>query len=76
MSSRSYDDILKQVQQLSQEEQQRLIQELLSEISPAEPSKGKTLGECMEQRGLLGIASGPRDLSTNPKHMEGFGEDT
>ena len=25
-------------------------------------------------RGLVGSLSGPGDLSTNPKHMEGFGE--
>ena len=74
MSSQPFDNILKQVQDLSDSDKQKLIQELLSQ-SPVTPPNGKTLGDCMEQRGLIGMASGPPDLSTNPKHMEGFGED-
>ena len=74
MSSQQYDDLLKQVLLLPRQEQQRLIQALLNQTPPP-PSNGKTLGDCMEERGLFGIASGPPDLSSNPKYMEGFGED-
>lgn len=74
MPSQAFDDILKQARDLSESDKQRLIQALLSQ-SPTAPANGKTLGQCMEERGVIGVASGPRDLSTNPKHMEGFGED-
>lgn len=34
----------------------------------------KTLFEVLSERGILGCFDGPTDLSTNRKHMEGFGE--
>jgi hypothetical protein len=34
----------------------------------------RTLLEVLSERGILGCFDGPTDLSTNPKHMEGFGE--
>jgi hypothetical protein len=34
----------------------------------------KTLYDVLSERGILGCFDGPTDLSTNPKHMEGFGE--
>jgi predicted DNA-binding antitoxin AbrB/MazE fold protein len=34
-----------------------------------------TLFELLDEAGLIGcIKDGPTDLSTNPKHMEGFGK--
>jgi hypothetical protein len=36
--------------------------------------RDKTLFEVLSERGILGCFDGPTDLSTNPKHMEGFGE--
>jgi len=36
--------------------------------------RSKTLFEVLTERGILGCFDGPTDLSTNPKHMEGFGE--
>jgi predicted DNA-binding antitoxin AbrB/MazE fold protein len=37
---------------------------------------GMNLHEALVATGLLGVVDGePSDLSTNPKHMEGFGED-
>ena len=33
-----------------------------------------TLYDVLLERGMLGCFDGPSDLSTNPKHMEGFGE--
>jgi hypothetical protein len=35
---------------------------------------GKSLFDVLTERGILGCFDGPTDLSTNPKHMEGFGE--
>lgn len=75
MSSRPYDDVLKKAQQLPAEERQRLIRELACEAPREKTEEETTLGERMEARGLLGIAEGPADLSTNPKYMEGFGSD-
>jgi hypothetical protein len=75
MSSRPYDDVLKKAQQLPADEQQRLVRELSRNAPRQEDGEGTTLGERLEARGLLGIAYGPADLSTNPKHMEGFGSD-
>ncbi len=37
-------------------------------------SQGRTLFDVLSERGILGCFDGPTDLSTNPKHMEGFGE--
>jgi hypothetical protein len=37
-------------------------------------SRAKTLYDVLSERGILGCFDGPTDLSTNPKHMEGFGE--
>lgn len=34
----------------------------------------RTLFDVLTERGVLGCYDGPTDLSTNPKHMEGFGE--
>jgi hypothetical protein len=34
----------------------------------------KTLYDVLSERGMMGCFDGPTDLSTNPKHMEGFGE--
>jgi len=39
------------------------------------PSSGTSLADRLRESGLIGsIQDGPGDLSTNPKHMEGFGE--
>lgn len=39
-----------------------------------EPLQTKSLYDVLLERGILGGFDGPTDLSTNPKHMEGFGE--
>jgi hypothetical protein len=36
--------------------------------------RDRTLYDVLSERGILGCFDGPTDLSTNPKHMEGFGE--
>jgi len=38
------------------------------------PDNERSLFDALTQRGILGCFDGPIDLSTNPKHMEGFGE--
>lgn len=75
MASEPFDDILRRAQKLSADEREKLIKELSRYAFGEKNENGKTLGECMQARGLLGIARGPADLSTNPDHMEGFGDD-
>ena len=58
---------------------QELLAEALSEYGvPATPATSQsedTLFDRLSQSGLLGcLSGGPTDLSTNPDHMEGFGE--
>lgn len=56
-----------------------VLDELLSSISlpPTEVEQSgegaKSLLEALEAIGAIGCFDGPSDLSTNPKHMEGFG---
>ena len=38
------------------------------------PREGRSLLDAMKEHGMVGTMQGPKDLSTNPKHMEGFGE--
>jgi hypothetical protein len=77
MSSNLYDDILRRAQQLSPEERRKLIDELSSEAETTRGTgDGRTLFDALNARGLIAfMTDGPRDLSTNPEHMEGFGED-
>jgi hypothetical protein len=42
--------------------------------SNGERTPEKSLYDILSERGILGCFDGPTDLSTNPKHMEGFGE--
>jgi hypothetical protein len=59
---------------------QELLGEALSDFCPPGLGVGngqdaETLLERLSQSGLLGcLSGGPADLSTNPEHMEGFGE--
>ena len=62
------------------EETGRDPSELLDEFfatlkQPKRPVRGdRSLFDVLNDRGLIGVMEGPGDLSTNPKHMEGFGE--
>lgn len=55
-----------------------LLEELFSRLprlAPNRPGKAnKSLYETLHARGMVGSFEGPTDLSTNPEHMEGFGE--
>ena len=64
------------------EETGRPWSELLKEVFAKIPlprsseTKGRTLYDALNDRGIIGsITDAPSDLSTNPKHMEGFGTD-
>jgi hypothetical protein len=78
MSTNAFDDILNRARkELTPDEQQKLINELADITSSPNGGKvGRTLYDALKDRGLIGFMSdGPDDLSTNPKHMEGFGKD-
>ncbi len=77
MATRPYDDILKKArEELSEVEQFRLAEELKATMTTKDDRNSrKTLYDALNERGIIGsIDDGPSDLSTNPKHMEGFGD--
>ena len=54
-----------------------LLDELFSKLprSKLEGNPKRTLYEALVERGMIGVLDdGPGDLSSNPKHMEGFRE--
>jgi hypothetical protein len=51
-----------------------LASQPLRDIDPNGDAREKSLYDVLTERGILGCFDGPTDLSTNPKHMEGFGE--
>jgi hypothetical protein len=46
----------------------------IAAITEANGFRERTLFDVLTERGILGCYDGPTDLSTNLKHMEGFGE--
>jgi hypothetical protein len=58
----------------------RPVEELLDELVAStprprrQPREGRSLLDAMREHGMVGAMQGPGDLSTNPEHMEGFGE--
>ena len=77
MPTEPYDEILKRAHdELTEEERKRLAKALAGSGDNAKAGKPaeRTLYDALNQRGLIGTFDGPGDLSTNPKHMEGFGE--
>jgi len=55
-----------------------LLEEVIAKIPTPRPTENKerSLYDALNERGLIGsITDAPADLSTNPKHMEGFGTD-
>ena len=52
------------------------LDEYLNGHLPPRTEDGETLYDIATRRGAIGmIKGGPSDMSTNPKYMEGFGED-
>jgi hypothetical protein len=87
VSHREFNHLLSSLNALSPEQLAALRRELDSKLasSPA-PTRAKqailseeTAFDRLERAGLIGCLNGmpgtPTDLSTNPKHMEGFGHD-
>ncbi len=85
MSQREFNHLLSSLNALSPEQLTTLRRELDSKLasSPsathakqAAPAE-ETVFDRLERAGLVGcikgMAGSPNDLSTNPKHMEGFG---
>lgn len=82
MSTEAFEDLLQRIRsELTAEEQQRLAQQLSQSAGKAvtgggDSETGKSLYDALNERGMIGsIVDGPGDLSTNPRHMEGFGQD-
>lgn len=80
MSHREFNHLLSSLNGLSPEQLAALRRELDSKLlatshAPAHPEE--TAFDRLERAGLIGCLVGtpgaPTDLSTNPKHMEGFG---
>ncbi len=53
-----------------------LLEEMFGSMPrrPRQPKGNRSLLDALKQHGMVGVMKGPGDLSTNPKHMEGFGE--
>jgi hypothetical protein len=87
MSHREFNHLLSSLNALSPEQLAALRRELDSKLASAlSPTHAKravpteeTAFDRLQQAGLIGCLKGmpdtPTDLSTNPKHMEGFGRD-
>jgi hypothetical protein len=86
MTRSDFDHLLASVDALSPDQIRRLLRELESRVAApttvsAQPKAGRDVEETAfdvaSRAGLIGCLKGaprsPTDLSTNPKHMEGFG---
>lgn len=52
-----------------------LDEAISSRTPPASPPPYRSALEAFMAAGVIGCIDGPSDLTTNPKHMEGFGKD-
>ncbi len=81
MTQREFNDILRSLQALSPAQLRRLRRELDAQLDHNAAHKGaeETAFDVLNRAGLIGCLEGaprsPTDLSTNPRHMEGFGRD-
>ena len=77
MPTDPYDDILKKFGELSQAERQQLLEKLHAASTKGNGiTPSRTLFDAFNDDGMIGsITDAPSDLSTNPKHLEGFGDD-
>lgn len=64
------------IKELVAEALARLREEQSSQLNPAaSPENEETAYDAAERLGLIGcVKDAPSDLSTNPKHLEGFGQ--
>lgn len=75
--STAMSEIIERFESLSSDEQQHVIELLRSKAthSTNDVHEGRTLFDAFNERGMIGsITDLPADYSTNPKYMEGFGE--
>jgi len=71
----AFEKVLQEARSLSPEDQQKLVRELSQSESPS-GGEQRTVYDALKARGLIGfMTDAPEDLSTNPKYMEGFGQD-
>jgi hypothetical protein len=86
MTHNEFNHILTSINALSPDQMRRLARELESRIAstckPAAPAAAdaeESAFDVASRAGLIGCIKGsprsPTDLSTNPKHMEGFGRE-
>ena len=87
MSHRDFTHLLTSLNTLSPEQLDMLRRELDSKMAAPPSARAKrqvahaeeTVFDVMERSGLIGCLKGlprsPTDLSTNPRHMDGFGRD-
>jgi hypothetical protein len=81
MTQHEFDHFLGTIKALSPEQMRRvrrqIDRELAHHAAPADAAHEETAFDVADRAGLIGcIKGGPRsptDLSTNPKHMQGFG---
>jgi hypothetical protein len=77
MSTGKYDDILRQAgETLSREEQLEFAHALSQQArSNSSSQQTKSLYEALQARGVIGsITNASADLGTNPKYLEGLGQ--
>ena len=77
MATDRFDEILKRAADLSPEELNELIQKLSQKSTETNGTQsGRTIFDAFNDHGMIGsITDAPKDWSTNPKYMEGFGKD-
>lgn len=81
MAVKQFEQVLADARQLPRKDQERLVDELSkapSADAPPASANGSTrsLLDALQERGLIGcLTDAPADLSTNPRYMEGFGQD-
>ena len=77
MATDPFDDILKRAAELTPAQRDQLIEKLQQQTTQTNGTdSGRTVFDAFNDHGMIGsITDAPTDGSTNPKHMEGFGED-
>ena len=77
MATDPLDDILRRAADLTAEQRVELIRKLQQTATQNNGTdSGRTLFDAFNDHGMIGsINDAPADWSTNPKYMEGFGED-
>jgi len=87
MTHNEFNHIISSINALSSDQMRRLYRELERRIAATKPTSPASAGsgrdteetafDVAQRAGLIGCIQGqpgsPTDLSTNPKHMEGFG---